>query len=270
MEYLYCASNMYAFVFGVEYVRDKSKFMEIAQSLKLENTDYKPKFVDTKKEEEAENKDAGEEDEDEEMAEDELGALETMTNWAKNLDRSKLAKLNPHDFEKDDDSNFHIDFMTISTNLRAFNYQIKLSTRLKVKLTAGRIIPALATTTAMVCGLCELEFCKLVLGLEAQGTTKFKNSNINLGTATFNVFEPTEAITFNKGVPKGYTSWDKLVIDVGDLTCGQFMKYIDMTFPGLSFQFLCNPAATKEQNPVLFDVLQAKIGQVSLQSGEEY
>jgi len=270
MEYLYCCANMHAFVFGVEFVRDKSKFMEIAQSLNLQNSNYKPKFVDTKKEEEAENKDDGEEAADEEMNEDELGALETMTNWAKNLDRSKLAKLNPHDFEKDDDSNFHIDFMTISTNLRAFNYQIKLSTRLKVKLTAGRIIPALATTTAMVCGLLELEFCKLVLGLEAQGTTKFKNSNINLGTATFNVFEPNEANTFDKGVPKGYTSWDKLVIDVGNLTCGEFMENIDLTFPGLKFKFLTNPGATKEQNPVLFDVLQAQIGQAAIQSGEEY
>merc|ERR1712198_663549 len=147
------------------------------------------------------------------MNEDELGAFETMTNWAKSVDRSALKQCNPHDFEKDDDSNFHIDFMTISTNLRSFNYQIKLSTRLKVKLTAGRIIPALATTTAMVCGLCELEFCKLVLGLEAQGTTKFKNSNINLGTATFNVFEPDEAITYPNGVPKNFTSWDKLTVD---------------------------------------------------------
>jgi len=272
MEYLYTSANMYAFVFGVEHVRDKSKFMELAQSCNLKNSDYKPKFVDTKKEEEAENKMEGDEEEEaeEDMNEDELSQLETMTNWAKGLDRSGLVKLSPHDFEKDDDSNFHIDFMTISTNLRAFNYQIKLSTRLKVKLTAGRIIPALATTTAMVCGLCELEFCKLVLGLEAQGTTKFKNSNINLGTATFNVFEPTEAITFDKGVPKGYTSWDKMVIDVGNLTCGQFMEYIDLTFPGFSFSFLCNSSATKEQNPVLFDVLQAKIGQASLQTGEEY
>eukprot|EP00493_Phyllostaurus_siculus_P006139 UN06197 len=48
MEYLYCCANMYAFVFGVEYVRDKSRFMEIAQSLNLQNSDYKPEFVDTK------------------------------------------------------------------------------------------------------------------------------------------------------------------------------------------------------------------------------
>ena len=54
----------------------------------------------------------------------------------------------------------------------------------------------------MVCGLCELEFCKLVLGLASQGTEKFVNSNINLATATFNVFEPETAITFANGIPK--------------------------------------------------------------------
>merc|ERR1719197_245105 len=154
--------------------------------------------METEKEEEEVK---GEEDAEMEVeqkgpSEDEEQELKELVNWAKTVDRSALQQLNAHDFEKDDDSNFHIDFMTISTNLRAHNYQIKMSTRLNVKLTAGRIIPALATTTAMVCGLVELEFCKLVLGLEAQGTSKFKNSNINLGTATFNVFEPEAAIQF--------------------------------------------------------------------------
>merc|ERR1712176_1317148 len=147
--------------------------MKLAQELNLSNPEYTPKFVDTKKEEEQEE---AEEDAEEEDGEDDLSAFSSLSKWAEGVDRSTLAQLNAHDFEKDDDSNFHIDFMTISTNLRSFNYQIKLSTRLTVKLTAGKIIPALATTTAMVCGLVELEFCKLILGLQSQGITKFKNS----------------------------------------------------------------------------------------------
>jgi len=267
MEYLYCAANMYAFVFGVEHIRDKAQFMEAAQALNLANTSYKPKFIDTKKEEEAEN--AGEEEEtaDDAMEEDDIAVLEAMEKWARGVDRTSLKTLMAHDFEKDDDSNFHIDFMTISTNLRAFNYQIKLSTRLKVKLTAGRIIPALATTTAMVCGLTELEFCKLVLGLESQGTTKFKNSNINLGTATFNVFEPTEAITKSNGVPKNFTSWDKLTVDAGNMTCGEFVQFMDMNFPGLEFAFLTNPLVNPEEmNPILFAPAQAKAGQIAIET----
>ena len=99
---------------------------------------------------------------------------------------------NPHDFEKDDDENYHIDYLTIATNLRAWNYNIKLTPRHAVKVTAGRIIPALATTTAMVCGLVDIEFMKLVLGLESLGVGKFLNSNINLATGNeaFSVFHP--------------------------------------------------------------------------------
>jgi len=88
-----------------------------------------------------------------------------------------------------DDLNFHIDFLTTATNMRSWNYDIKASARHTVKVTAGRIIPALATTTAMVCGLVDIEFCKLVLGLQSQGSDMFLNSNINLGTQTcFRVF----------------------------------------------------------------------------------
>lgn len=78
-----------------------------------------------------------------------------------------------------DDLNFHIDFLTAATNMRSWNYDIKASARHAVKVTAGRIIPALATTTAMVCGLVMVEFCKLSLGLQSQGRDKFLNSNVS-------------------------------------------------------------------------------------------
>lgn len=89
---------------------------------------------------------------------------------------------NLQEFEKDDDSNFHIDFMTATGNLRARNYRIVEVDRLKVKLTAGKIIPAIATTTAMVCGAISIEMLKYV---QRKPIEDYKNTFMNLAVNLF-------------------------------------------------------------------------------------
>jgi len=49
--------------------------------------------------------------------------------------------------------NGHIDFIHSLGNLRALNYGLDEMDWITVKLKAGRIVPALATTTAVVSGL---------------------------------------------------------------------------------------------------------------------
>ena len=46
--------------------------------------------------------------------------------------------LSPLEFEKDDDSNHHVAFMTAAANLRAFNYAIPTATYDDVKVIAGK------------------------------------------------------------------------------------------------------------------------------------
>jgi ubiquitin-activating enzyme E1 len=47
-------------------------------------------------------------------------------------DKCKGRTVNVVDFEKDDDTNFHMDFITAASNLRAENYSIPPADRHKV------------------------------------------------------------------------------------------------------------------------------------------
>ncbi len=87
-------------------------------------------------------------------------------------------QIRPLDFEKDDDSNGHMDFIVACSNLRAENYSIPPADRHKSKGIAGRIIPAIATTTSLVAGLVVLEMYKIMQGHSQR--EQYKNAFANL------------------------------------------------------------------------------------------
>lgn len=100
-------------------------------------------------------------------------------------------KLTPQSFEKDDDSNHHIDFITSMSNLRAMNYSIECADKHKTKGIAGKIIPAIATTTSLVAGLVSLELYKLIFG--HTNVDLFRNAFVNLALPMIAFSSPVEA-----------------------------------------------------------------------------
>ncbi|CAN4113795.1 unnamed protein product [Withania somnifera] len=96
--------------------------------------------------------------------------------------------MKPIQFEKDDDTNYHMDLTPALANMRARNYGIPEVDKLKAKFIAGRIIPAIATTNAMATGLVCLELYKVLDG--GHTLEDYRNTFANLALPLFSMAEP--------------------------------------------------------------------------------
>ncbi|KAI9471280.1 E1 ubiquitin-activating protein [Coemansia sp. RSA 989] len=213
--FIVAAANLHAFNYGLKGSRDREQIRRMAMAVQVPA--FKPK--------EGVKIQVNENEENASISADEGQLAQLMASLP---DPSAFAgvRLEPADFEKDDDSNFHIDFITAASNLRAANYGITIADRFRTKQIAGKIIPAIATTTSLVTGLVCLELYKIVGSASADGQTQrkledYKNGFINLALPFFGFSEPIPpARTECNG--KEYTQWD--TFDYGhNLTLGELM-----------------------------------------------
>jgi hypothetical protein len=72
-------------------------------------------------------------------------------------------------------------------NLRAINYKLDQMDWITTKLKAGRIVPALATTTSCVAGLQTLEICKYFKKIKID---QMRNAYLNLAVPSLQMSEP--------------------------------------------------------------------------------
>lgn len=137
-------------------------------------------------------------------------------------------QLNPERFEKDDDSNGHIDFIASTSNLRAAVYGIAAEDRLQIKRIAGRIVPAIATTTAAISALVTVELIKIIKQVPPQD---YKNAFLNLAKNIYVLSEPGAVV--KKCMKSGavISIWDKWEITGNSkMTLEQFMKSVKMKY----------------------------------------
>eukprot|EP00494_Astrolonche_serrata_P024546 UN24805 len=88
MDYLYNGANLYAFVFGLDYVRDRTKFADICKKMGLKNPEYSPKEMEA--EEDEEEKPEGEEEEENKDKE----TKKKMKTWILMKMQTKLKQTN--------------------------------------------------------------------------------------------------------------------------------------------------------------------------------
>jgi len=170
-DFIVATANLRATMYGIKGRTDDEYFRSTLKNIMVPDFSPKEGVKIAANDAEAESMGGGEEDVDSEY--------ETIL---KNLPKpSELAgyQLTPIEFDKDIDD--HMLFVTACSNLRALNYSIPTEDTHRSRAIAGRIIPAIATTTALVTGLICLEMYKIIGTPRKELTVEaYKNGFINL------------------------------------------------------------------------------------------
>jgi len=120
-------------------------------------------------------------------------------------------KLNSLEFNKDNDD--YINWINITSNLRALNYNINIVSNYETKGIAGKIIPAIATTTSCVSGLVMLEILKYFLNFEIN---KYRSTFINLAEPLLIYSQPLKAPLIEINNIK-INSWEKFNYKINNI-----------------------------------------------------
>jgi len=180
MAFVVAGANLHAFNYGIPGHSDEKAIASVIEHMVI--PDFQPDSnVRIQADEKEPDPNANAPPDDNAVLEQLVAALPAPASLSE-------FRMVPVEFEKDDDTNHHISFIAAASNLRAENYKIPPADRHRTKFIAGKIIPAIATTTALVTGLVVLELYKIIDGKD--DIEQYKNGFVNLALPFFGFSEP--------------------------------------------------------------------------------
>ncbi|OAG42433.1 hypothetical protein AYO21_03309 [Fonsecaea monophora] len=167
---------------------------------------------------------------------------------------SKSGDLQPTiSFDKDDDDT--MDFVAAAGNLRAIIFGIEPKSKFDIKQMAGNIIPAIATTNAMVAGLCVLQAFKVLKGDYAR--TKWLWLGIgSLRTDQLDLPSPE--------CPVCSVAMARVHVDIEKATLGDLVQDVLRTKLGYGEELTVMTEAGVVYDPDLEDNLEKKLSDLNI------
>jgi len=284
LDFVFHGASILAHIFHLPGTVTRAEVKSIASKLTAPTWTPSGKKIDVDEEKESKEKKDDEKDKPEaKLSDEDQEEVKKLTSYLKSLDLKEYKKLNSAEFEKDDDKNHHVDFITAATNLRSYNYQIKQSSRSECRMVAGKIIPAIATTTAMITGFVQIEILKYLQGAKLEN---HRAATVNLAVNNFTIELLPDPIKKKSGMdqttympvtalPEGWTTWDRVTIDdAKDATLEEFMtlfskkhyncKLDSITSPEGKVVYIFSDKAgyEKNKNRKLIDIYTDVVGPV--------
>ena len=223
---------------NIPIIDDDKEIIKIISKIKIE--EYIPNSFNNKKNYSYYNKNKLSKEEKKAkiklMTEKVNNYINEINKYFDSIEKKKYDDLfNIEGFEKDDDEKGHVEFLYAFSNLRAENYNIEKCEISKVKLIAGKIVPAIASTTAAIVGIVALQLYVLK---QTEDINFLRNCYFNFARNVIcfenlrrnkNVKDGNDNLKDNekkfKLVPEKYSIWDYLILNKS-MTIKEIILYI--------------------------------------------
>lgn len=135
---------------------------------------------------------------------------------------NSISQILPIEFEKDDDELGHVQWISLCSNVRNFQYSIPETDLWEVRKIAGNIIPALITTTSMISGFQILEFIRVIKLYQTnkyldkenlKDIDSYKNRFVNLNTNYIDGINPYPVQNYKLDNGKNISVWTNFTTD---------------------------------------------------------